>query len=827
MQMQQFYQKLRTSLLSGTPGIFLLGSERAQIRRLLQQLQLDCQIEHCLSWQAGKGWLDREQPGTPSPELDACLASLQEHELEDCLIVLYDARMALEDSPAAVNRLRQLLESVSHNHVGHSAVILVGDYPLIPPDLSSRITLLPLPLPDQPAVMRQLPELCAQLHLELPERLRPALAAALCGLGSGEMRKVLRMATLENNRLDSVAMQRVRAARAQIISRSGLLELIEPTQPRERIGGLENLKQWLEQRARIFRKLETAVCLGVPVPRSLLIAGMPGCGKSMMARMTAQLFGLPLLHLNTTRLKQLEGADGEQGRHQVQNIIDSLAPCILWIDELERLFATSHQHMQPQDRLVALFNQWMTHHPGRLFVVATANDLQALPEELLRQRRFDEVFFAALPCHRERRLILEIHLQKARQRTEALDLDALAELCQDYSGADIQHAVKDALTRAFLEDSPLTQALLAEAIRHTTPLRESHREQVLRCERLCERLHLRPASLQSGPSLNEMYRMVSDPNHLLRMKVASSPDCPQELLAQLAGDSHEQVLRAVLRNPRCPPSLLSQRINIPHSAADYSSLLLALACCHRHTPLDLVISHFDDPTYRPDKEAMQLIAANALAPELHWQVLMVADSWPSQPRGHNFCWHDYDRLRYLLASNPKITERIQLRLAEDSNWSVRRRLAQHPALSKRCIEQLAGYKDLLVDDALGRNPALHDSQSIRLLIQLGVHEIIPVSQITPSDPGASRACRLLPGCILGMIEPQEGQEQPLLRPTHKTTGSLLKEPYLIAPLSENCTFHCPQSGCHREFTYTRTAPAPLGFNISSERISYSPHIMAS
>lgn len=814
MPYQKIVQQMRASLLSASTGIFLLCDDDELVDRLLLQLQQDCGTRQLYEWNPLLGWVDFS---SSQPLGNAGAASLAQGlgnlppQLDSTLLLIRSACLNIGNDPQVIAQLQLLLDRLSRRHAGESALILVDDSQCLPQTLHCRVQQLTLPLPDRLEIAGLLHQAEHQ-GLQVDDRLRDTCIASLRGLNRSNITRLLRGITVMQGRLDAAALQQFRQSRQQQLQRSSPLELIELPAGAEALCGLENLRLWLEQRARLFQNIDAAIQHGVPIPRALLIAGMPGCGKSQSACLAARLFRLPLLRLDIRRLDA-------SNLPRIQSILESLSPGILWIDELERLFV---EHPQQVPALTELLH-WLRSRSGRQFLIATANDLGALPENLLHRDWFDEMFYVALPGSRERRLILESSLRQSGQALQGLDLEELAGLCDEFSSADILAAVKEALTRAFLDQRPLSQQLLSQAIQDTIPQRETHREQFSRCLRICERLKLRPASLRTGPDLSDMYRLVEDPSHLQRLKVARSNDCPQELLDRLAGDPHPQVRRAVLDNPRCPQSLLSERINIPFGDEDYDSLLLAMACCHRHSPVDLAVSLFGHEQFHPDKHALQLIAANTRHIELQRMILEAGTQWPEQLQGRDLYWRDYERLRFLLAGNRHIELEIQQRLALDDNWSVRRRLAQHPVLHHDTLRQLASFKDMLIDNGLSRNPALHTAEGLQLLEELEVHEFIQARQIRCSDGSDQPACTAASECLIRNLQAQDSGEQ-LLRPREETHLELFSEPYLIVPFSRERRFRCPEAGCDQVFVYSRTLAPPVEFSDAGSRLSYCPHV---
>lgn len=625
MQTEQLYQKLRTAILGGSPGIYLHSSEEARVDQLLMRLQAECGLQRVHEWNLGHGWVrfTNKQPLQDMAQdtaLEHCLRTLPVDELENSLILIKGARLALENNPLAVARLKQLLNRIERHHSGECAVVLVAEAVHIPPHIEAQISLLHLPLPDRSEIAALLQAAEAESTLPIAAEQRAQIIAGLSGLTSAEIRQVLRRIALSGqaqlkvddyfSRVSKVLssdtssqtpssnlLSVILDEKQQIIAKSGVLEMVRSDVSPQDIGGLENLKQWLTQRAQIIRELERASALGVKTPKGVLIAGMPGCGKSLTAKVAAQLFQLPLLRLDIGSLLGKYVGESEHNMRRALSMAETISPCVLWIDELEKAFVGlgSGNASEVTARLLGYFLTWMQEKTGAVFVIATANNISALPPELLRKGRFDEVFYVGFPNAAERRRILEIQLRRA-EPGQGIQLDELVGLCRDYSGADIENAVNEARTNAFLAGQQLGQSHLRDAIRATIPLRETLREQIGQYEELFEKLKLRPASTQQGLNIAQMRKLAGDPNHLRRQEVAENPDCPPDLLEKLASDTEKSVQLAVLHNPQCPERVLSARINIQSNEEGYNEQFLIAACQHINTPADLVISKVTQST---------------------------------------------------------------------------------------------------------------------------------------------------------------------------------------------------------------------------------------
>lgn len=311
---------------------------------------------------------------------------------------------------------------------------------------------------------------------------REKLVKAALGLTQEEAEKVYRKAVVMHGRLSEAEVDIILSEKKQLIRRNGILEFIEEDESIDAVGGLEELKRWLLQRSEAFT--ERARAYGLPAPKGLLILGVPGCGKSLIAKTTARLWGLPLLRLDMGRV--YDGSmvgKSEANLRSALRTAESLAPAILFIDELDKAFAgaagSSDSDGGTSSRIFGSFLTWMQEKRSPVFVIATANRVDRLPGEFLRKGRFDEIFFVDLPNINERMEIFRIHLQKRRRDISRFDLRQLAAACEGFSGAEIEQVLIAAMYEAFAQNREFTQLDILAATKATQPLSRTMTEQVV------------------------------------------------------------------------------------------------------------------------------------------------------------------------------------------------------------------------------------------------------------------------------------------------------------------------------------------------------------
>ncbi|MCO6454047.1 MAG: AAA family ATPase, partial [Pirellulaceae bacterium] len=290
-----------------------------------------------------------------------------------------------------------------------------------------------------------------------------------------EAERVLRRAVLRRGGWTPECAVEVLAEKEQIVRKEGILEFWPPDVTFDDVGGLDGLKDWFRQRQQAF--LPEGLRFGLRLPRGVMLAGVPGCGKSLSAKALAADWDVPLLRLDLGRVYRSLLGQSEANLRKALHTAEQVSPCVLWIDELEKAFAgLGQQHDSGvTQRLFGTFLTWMEERRAPVFVVATANDISRLPPEFTRKGRFDEVFFVDLPRAEERRGIVSVHLRRRRRSAERFDVPGLAEASDGYSGAEIEEAVVSGLYRAFEEGQrELTTEDVLAGLREMVPLARSN-----------------------------------------------------------------------------------------------------------------------------------------------------------------------------------------------------------------------------------------------------------------------------------------------------------------------------------------------------------------
>ncbi|MEZ7717414.1 SUMF1/EgtB/PvdO family nonheme iron enzyme [Leptotrichia wadei] len=368
--------------------------------------------------------------------------------------------------------IKKIAETRYSNSDYNFTVIVVTEAETVPKDLEKFTSILDIPNMTKDEIEKYIWNFAKENNVNVDKNDVGEVAISLKGLTKLEIDHVLNMIIESKNNISISGRDIIIREKGQIIKKSSILEIIDFKEKIEEIDGLEGLKEWLSSKAQVFRRLDEAKKFGVDTPKGVLLVGMPGCGKSLAAKASARLFNVPLLRLDIGRLLGKYVGESEHNMRVALKTAESISPCILWIDEIEKAFAGIDQSGGASDITKRLFGQfltWLQEKENTVFVVATANDITAFPPEFLRKGRFDEVFFIDFPNEEERERIFEIHLEKRGKMSDDINLKELAEETEGYCGADIEEIVKNAVENKFIleteneEEKKITTNNLLEA----------------------------------------------------------------------------------------------------------------------------------------------------------------------------------------------------------------------------------------------------------------------------------------------------------------------------------------------------------------------------
>ena len=495
---------LRILIRSSHPLVVIETVEEERVLALLQSVTAQERMP-LFEWSITRGLTRADEGATLSKMTATPLAVLQHlHGLTvEAVFWLKDIGPHLQD-PAVCRQLREVAAVYSRSR---ATCLLTGQPITLPPDLDKMAVRLDLKLPDREELRSMLRGLLQSLGPRATSRPRSttlvhsilgslsetkaaenspssqesdAILRALQGLTLHQARQVIAQCIVERGTLSAEDVHTILKRKVQAIKDGGLLEYYPLEDNRFELGGFTNLKSWLE-RAQVGFTIE-AKSLNLTPPRGIMLVGVPGCGKSLAAKAIAREWKLPLLKLDAGRLFDKFVGESEKNFRKAIEMAESLAPIVLWIDEIEKAMVagggSGDADAGLSRRLFGAFLTWLQEKKQDVFVVATANDLSSLPPELLRKGRFDEIFFVDLPDDAERETIWKIHLSLRKQDSKKFDVGKIVSASDGFSGSEIEQAVVAALYRALHQKTPLTTNLLVEELTHTVPLSVTRREDI-------------------------------------------------------------------------------------------------------------------------------------------------------------------------------------------------------------------------------------------------------------------------------------------------------------------------------------------------------------
>lgn len=465
-------------------------------------------------------------PLTPMP-LDVFLSRFNTTQLNsdrhNYLLVLKEVHEKLGEPricsllQTIARRTKEAEEDSTKTNQYRVQVVIVDTQLKIPVSLEKLTTVIEISPPDEDRIGEIIDDIVRTKSVQMKGDFRQELIMALAGLSEFEIRQILSMAALNGNAFDENDLPLIHEEKRQMIRKSGLLELIDTRN--KGVGGLAKLRSFVDQNKAVFKNPGLARQYGVDAPSGVMIVGMPGCGKSLMAKTIAHEFEVPLLKLDVGRLMGKYVGESENNLHRAVAVAEAAAPCVLWIDEIEKAFSGIGDEGgggSSMTRMFGIFLTWMQEKTAPIYVVATANNIDKLPPEFLRRGRFDEIFQVGFPNRKEREDILELHI-KLRNKDEfgegcvpdSVDLEKVAMKFPDnenYSGADIESIVKEAMKRLFVANmrdhgkerranwEKLTTKDLVEVIKETHSSYHSQKDKLDKMLKRLDELHAKSAS---------------------------------------------------------------------------------------------------------------------------------------------------------------------------------------------------------------------------------------------------------------------------------------------------------------------------------------------
>lgn len=547
------------NIKAGVSGIHIQGQDFVRVDEEIEAIaaQLKFKVKE---WNQGYGWVDFKTKRALKAEQDASLyedlKAIADADPTNKIYVLRNAFSALSNDYRAVARLQQELLRIKSHFKSQSAIFLIAKEDIVFPEIVD--LLVPYHCP--PLASSQVETIFAALlhehSIDVCTTVKNSLVSIFSGMERDTMFRIFEM--LKNNYAGGFPLQAVERAltlKKKSLSRSGLLELVDSGVCIDQIGGLQQLKSWLRNKKHIFDNLIHAQRFGISTPKGVLLAGMPGCGKSMSAKAAASLFNVPLFRLDIGSLMGKFVGESEANMKAALKVAEQASPCVLWIDELEKAFSGingSGGSTEITTRLFGYFLTWMQEKPGAVFVMATANDITNIPPEMLRRGRFDEIFYVDLPSECERNQIFDVKIKALKGASSKISFPELAKATDGFSGADIECVINDALEDVFRsKKTALTQDILVKHIGLVTPISVVLEEKITSYQELFKKFSLKAASLAAEDIESiDSKGNSSDPSE--RENAAANEFISSENLVKLIMDDVPAVRLAALNNSRCP-----------------------------------------------------------------------------------------------------------------------------------------------------------------------------------------------------------------------------------------------------------------------------------
>lgn len=513
-------QELEVLIRARYPLVYVVSWEEERVERCLAEIA-ERRGKKLFVWTITQGIVragsepQRGKSGSnntsdPLAALDAVI-----DQIEPAIYLFKDFHPFTKDERCNLTVLRRLRDVGYHLRDTYKSIVIVAPLLAIAPELAKDVTVLEFDLPGTDEFNRLLERIVddvkdnPQVTIDLDPEGRERLLHAARGLTLKEAENVFAKTLVLDGRIDAEDVSVVFSEKQQIIRKSGLLEYYESDEQFSHVAGLDNLKTWLAKRSIAFT--DRAARFGLPAPRGVLLLGVQGCGKSLCAKAVSGLWKLPLLRFDLGRMfSSLVGSSEENIRRAIQTA-ESIAPAILWIDEIDKALAGSAGSAGSDGgtaaRVFGTLLTWLSEKTASVFVIATANDISNLPPELLRKGRLDEIFFVDLPSEEERAHIFKIHLFRRGRDWRKFDLSVLARGSEGFSGAEIEEAIVSALFDAFSKKTELSTELIKASLGETVPLSKTMSEELDRM-RTWATGRTRPASGTVVRTVDEARRKI-------------------------------------------------------------------------------------------------------------------------------------------------------------------------------------------------------------------------------------------------------------------------------------------------------------------------------
>ena len=615
--MRDIIEETRSIIVSGTAAIHVAGDDYTQIDEFVTELAFalgftsaeesdeddegDETNPNVVEWNYGYGQVDFKTgaqisggDGSKMPLAEFLEAYKDPDYSRKKIILIRNARHVLEGEMNRENlaRLQRTILHLRKYLLGKAVIVYCDERRFSPDELASLVYFVELKPPSRDALLELVDGFTGKRGLALEDETRSKLASMCVGMSKDSFTQMLNKAALKKEDFAANIIPTAEKAKKQIVEKSGLLEYISVDTTEGDVGGLEHLKWWLEEKQRAFENPEEAKKAKVKPAKGILLAGMPGCGKSLSSKAVANKFKLPLLKFDLGSLMGKYLGESEEKLRRALKIAEDASPCVLWVDEIEKAFAgLSGDETGVSQRLFGYLLTWLNDKTARVFVMATANDVAVLPPEFLRRGRFDEIFYVDFPNAAERRHIFEIHFTKALGKLPDFTPAEWEALCRDqkkkkvtkkekvviddkgffeekdverevpdeadkdyfgtegYAGSDIEALVNIAHEAAWNAGKPLTIETLKTQRKYLTPLKEVLADKIAKNKAKFGEYKLTPASYNADNM--QRFELAVDGSEKQQLDALKDERCPANLIPKIAKHGTEAVKLAALAHPRC------------------------------------------------------------------------------------------------------------------------------------------------------------------------------------------------------------------------------------------------------------------------------------
>ena len=488
------------------PIVYIHDFDFVRVDDMIQQA-VGNKNKHIYEWNPGTGVTDfrTRLPKEGPKELSTFI---EKKYLEESIIgtipnkfVILREIHDLIDDPKIKTLLALFAQRKLYDRNFDSTIIIIDSVRKVPDEIAKYVSYLDIEYPNDEEIEQLIKEhIKANDYSQFNEKDKKELMPSLKGLTAFDIDRMLDMAMSSNGTLSAEDRNMLLQQKKVMVKNSGVIELVDAEEKIDNIGGMEALKYFLKRKSKIYGRLAEARNMNLDIPKGVFIVGMPGCGKSLCAKATAALFNCPLLKLDMGSMMGKYLGESEANLRKAIKIAEAAAPCIVWIDEIEKAFSGVGGNNETITRMFGYFLSWMQDKKSAVYVIATANNAEKLPPELKRKGRFDEIFCVNLPTPAEREAIFTVHLKKKGKDTQWAKSLSADSFTKGFNGADIESVVNEALEESFVNNLPFSEDLLKQKAKETVSISKSCKEQIDSMKNLFAKNSFKDAS--SGKIIN-------------------------------------------------------------------------------------------------------------------------------------------------------------------------------------------------------------------------------------------------------------------------------------------------------------------------------------